>query len=352
MRSKSEVTEHNTSGAKKPLPLWIVLCTLGLTLLLMAIGALSLGRYQIIAPWQTVQILFSKIPGVDLGLPQTLVDVVFKIRLPRVIAALLIGGALSLAGASYQGMFKNPLVSPDLLGVSSGACVGASFAILAGLGSYLTQAFAFAGGIITVALTLLIPRILKRDSTIILVLSGVIVGGFMSSIIGITKYVADTETQLPELVFWTMGSIAKVTVTSLNTTAWIMIAAGIILIAMRWRINLLSLEDKTAKMLGVNIKFERTLAIVAATLLTATAVCLSGTIGWVGLVIPHITRMIAGSDNNRLLPASALVSGCFMLIIDTVARTLTNGEIPLSILTGIVGAPFFIFSLAKERKFE
>lgn len=265
------------------------------------------------------------------------------------LAAILVGGALSLAGATYQGMFENPLVSPDILGVSSGACVGAAGAILLGMSNAEIQLFAFLGGIVAVSMTITIPALMRRKSTIALVLSGVIVGGFMMAILGLMKYIADTETELADMVYWQLGSIAKVTYETLLATAPIMLITGAILIAMRWRINLLSLGDEQARTLGVNLRLERGVAIICSTLLTACAVCLSGTVGWIGLIMPHVARMIVGHDNVRLLPTATLMSAGFLIIIDTVARTLTGGELPLGILTGFIGAPFFAWILVKQR---
>jgi len=298
---------------------------------------------------QVLRILGSLALPIEPTWTKTMQDVVLNLRLQRVLAAILVGGALSLAGATYQGMFENPLVSPDILGVSSGACVGAAGAILLGMSNAEIQLFAFLGGIVAVSMTITIPALMRRKSTIALVLSGVIVGGFMMAILGLMKYIADTETELADMVYWQLGSIAKVTYETLLATAPIMLITGAILIAMRWRINLLSLGDEQARTLGVNLRLERGVAIICSTLLTACAVCLSGTVGWIGLIMPHVARMIVGHDNVRLLRTATLMSAGFLIIIDTVARTLTGGELPLGILTGFIGAPFFAWILVKQR---
>lgn len=345
--NRGELAADETKETNRPLPL--VLAALLALLVLASLAALCVGRYAV-PPDAAFQILATQMLPVDAsGWPDAMHDVVLKLRLPRVLAAIFVGSALALAGAAYQAIFKNPLVSPDLLGVSSGACVGAAAAILLGAGIAVTQGLAFAGGVAAVALTTLIPRFMRRDSTVMLVLAGVIVGGFMSSIIGMLKYIADAETQLPDIVYWQLGSLAKVNAETLCSVGPVMAAAGLLLLAMRWRVNVLSLSDQDARTLGVNLRRERGVAIVAATVLTASAVCMSGTIGWIGLVMPHVARRIVGVDNTRVLPVAAILSAVFLLLVDTLARTVTGGELPLGILTGFIGAPFFALILVRER---
>ncbi len=276
-------------------------------------------------------------------------SVIMDVRLPRLFGAVLVGCALSLSGATYQGLFKNPLVSPDILGVSSGACVGASVMILLNRGSMETQLAALAMGLFTVVLTTLIPKLFKRHSNFMLVLAGIIVAGFMGSIQGIIKYVADPESQLASIVYWTMGSLSSVKPNDIFLVLPGMLTAMVILLLMRWKINLLSLGENEAKLLGVDVRKVRGLAILCSTVLTACAVCLCGTIGWVGLIIPHLGRLLVGQDNRYLLPASAALGAVFMVIVDTVARNLTGSEIPLSIITGLMGAPLFLWLLARQR---
>lgn len=342
-RSSGRADERSLAG---------VMAVLVLLLLVAVTVALCVGRYEV-PPLAAFQILVGQVVPLDLSIwPDAMHDVVLKLRLPRVLAAILVGGALALAGATYQGIFKNPLVSPDLLGVSSGACVGAAVSILLGLGLLSRQVFAFVGGVVAVALTMAIPRIMRRDSTIMLVLSGVIVGGFMGSIIGLIKYIADAETQLPDIVYWQLGSLAKVNMSTVCAIAPVMLVTAGVLFAMRWRVNLLSLGDQDAKTLGVNLRRERGVAVACATILTACAVCLSGTIGWIGLVMPHVARRLVGTDNRRTFPVAVVSSAIFLLVIDTLARTLTGGELPLGILTGFIGAPFFALILVRERMQE
>ena len=276
-------------------------------------------------------------------------NIIFNLRIPRILAAILVGAALAVAGTTYQGIFRNPLVSPDILGVSNGACVGAAIAILMGAGMLGVQTFAFAGGLIAVLLTMNLPRLIQRDSTIVLVLSGIIVSGFMMASLGLIKYLADPETQLADIVYWQLGSLTKSNYDNLMILAPIIVLTTVVLLAMRWRINVLSLGDREAKLIGANIRFERGMMVCTATLLTASAVCLSGTIGWLGLVIPHLARLFIGDNNVKSLPMAALIGAIFLLMVDTLARNLYVQEIPLGILTGFIGAPFFAWVLIKQK---
>ena len=314
---------------------------------IVAISALCIGPYSIPVS-DTVKILTSGITGVQQSWSTMAETVVMTVRLPRVIAAILVGAALAVAGTSYQGIFRNPLVSPDLLGVSSGACIGAAIAILGKLNMAGVQAAAFVGGLLAVALTISIPKIIKRESTLALVLSGVIVGGFCGSILGLLKYIADPEEDLPTIVYWQMGSLAKADFDTIAYAGPVIIVSLIVLLALRWRINVLSLGDHEAKALGVNLRKERGAVILFATLLTASAVSLAGTIGWIGLVLPHLARFLVGPNVNRSMPVALVMAAAFMLIVDTLAR-FSGIEIPLSILTGLIGTPFFIVLLAKQR---
>lgn len=335
----------NATASKRSLP--VMLAAMTTVIAALALCALSIGPYSIPLD-QTAAILASNFIAIPQTWSNMAGNVIMEVRLPRILGALLVGAALAVAGGAYQGIFRNPLVSPDLLGVSSGACIGAAAAILAGAGAIAIQGGAFAGGIIAVACTVSIPKLLKRDSTITLVLSGIIVGGFCGSILGIIKYLADPETELPEIVYWQMGSLAKVDYGTLMFVAPVIIASIAVILAMRWRINILSLGDREAKALGVNLKLERGIVILFATLLTASAVSLAGTIGWVGLVIPHLARFVIGPNASRSLPVACLMAAGFMLIVDTLAR-ITGIEIPLGIITGFIGTPFFIVLLARQK---
>jgi iron complex transport system permease protein len=273
-----------------------------------------------------------------------------ELRLPRTVAAIIIGSALALSGATYQSIFKNPMVSPDLLGVSSGACVGAATAMLMNESSAVIQISAFAGGIIAVAITTMIPRLIRNQSTTVLVLSGIVIASLMSSIMSIIKFVADTDTQLAEITYWMMGSFAAIDFSSMFPVLPTILIPMVIILLMRYRLNVLSLGDNEAKSLGISLFTTRGIFILCSTLITAGSVCLSGTIGWVGLVIPHSARMLIGSDNKKMLPIAIIIGGIFMLVIDILCRTITSAELRLGILTGVIGAPFFIFILAKQRR--
>ena len=319
-----------------------------LMLLALVLVCLCVGKYSI-EPGECIRILWGKLIHAQPSWEGMDEKLLIGIRLPRTMATVIVGAALALSGAVYQGIFKNPLVSPDFLGVSSGACVGAAIAILLSLSSGLVQVFAFFGGILAVSLTVMIPRAMRSESNIMLVLAGIIIGGVMTSILGFIKYIADPETQLAAITYWQLGSFAYVDNRAIISVLPLSIAAAIILLAMSWWINVLSLGEQEAQMLGANVTVLRGICIVCSTVLTAGAVCISGTIGWVGLVIPHFGRMIIGSDNRYLLPGCCFIGGIFMLLVDTITRVIGPAEMPVSILTGLLGAPFFAWLLYRQR---
>ncbi len=275
--------------------------------------------------------------------------VVFRIRLPRVIAAMLVGGGLSLAGASFQGLFRNPLVSPDILGVAAGAGFGAALGILVSGNPWVIQVSAFAFGIVAVAVTYGIGRVYHNSSTLILVLAGIIVGSLFSALLSLAKYVADPYDTLPAIVFWLMGSLSSVSNTDIIAVAPPILLGSICLYLIRWRINLLSLGEEEAQALGLDTKRMTVVLVISSTIVTASAVCISGIIGWVGLVVPHIGRMLVGPDFRNLIPVSAVLGASFLLVVDDIARTLTATEIPLGILTALIGAPFFAYLLTRKK---
>ncbi|HHW54725.1 MAG: iron ABC transporter permease [bacterium] len=318
-----------------------------LILCLCALAALSIGRLSM-NPLDVYRVIRERLQY-GAASNEAMEVALFKIRLPRVVAAMMIGAMLSLSGAVYQGVFKNPLVSPDILGVASGASVGAAGAILLGLGLLGRQVLAFCSGIAAVVLTTAIPRLLRNHSNLILVLSGIIVSGFLSSLLAIMKFVAEEQTELAAIVFWQMGSFAEINMTEIIAISPAFIAGTAILISLSWRINILSFGEAEAKSLGMDIGKMRGIVIACASLLTASAVCISGTIGWIGLVIPHLARLLVGSDHVRMMPITVLAGALFMLIIDTIARALLTVEIPLSILTGLLGAPCYAWLLYKQR---
>lgn len=265
------------------------------------------------------------------------------------LAAVGIGAALAISGTAYQSIFQNPLVSPDLLGVSNGAAVGAALAILLNLHSFGTQVLALLFGLVAVILSVTIPRLMGRSTNLTLVLAGVVVSGLMQAILGLLKYLADPDSQLQSIVYWQLGSLSKVTVSNLISVLPMMILGLVVLFIMRWRLTVLGLGDAAAQSMGVNVAFERRIVVFCATLLTAASVCLSGPIGWIGLVVPHMARMLIGPNTRYSLPLSGLIGAIFLLLVDTLARTLSAGEIPLSILTGFIGTPIFIYILATRK---
>jgi len=317
--------------------------------------SLFIGRYDVV-PSHVILLLAA--PIVNL-LPADIVhiypvwtaaeeNVIYQIRLPRVIAAILVGAGLSVAGAAYQGLFKNPLVSPDILGVASGAGFGAALAILLSWNMMMIQVSAFCFGILAVSITYLLSRFYRTTPTLILVLSGIIVGAFFTALISLTKYVADPYEKLPAITFWLMGSLASVRYSDIvMVVPFFLLATGALLV-IRWRINLLAVGDDEARALGIDTKRMAQVIILCSTLITASAVCIAGIVGWVGLVVPHLGRMLVGPDYTKLLPVCLLLGACYMLIIDDLARLLTNAEIPLGILTAIIGAPFFAYLLSRR----
>lgn len=309
---------------------------------------LCLGRFSI-SITDVLKILLSSFFDITPTWTETMESIVFRLRLPRALMAILVGAALALSGTVYQGVFKNPLVSPDLLGVSAGACVGASAAILLGMGSFGIQLCALATGLTAVFLTTSLPRLFRNQSTLMLVLSGIIVSGLMNAVIGLLKFVADTDTKLAELTYWMMGSIAGATINDIKSVIIPVSVCAAVLVRLRWRVNILSLGDEQARILGVDVKKTRHLIILCTTLLTASVVSVSGTIGWIGLVIPHLSRMLAGHDNTRTIPVSLFLGACFMLIIDTAARTVSMAELPLSIVTSFIGAPLYAWMLYRQE---
>ncbi|WP_454054671.1 FecCD family ABC transporter permease [Clostridium sp. Marseille-Q7071] len=311
--------------------------------------SLFMGRY-IVSPKVVLEILHSHIFKVNLNMYEVEKSVVLGIRLPRTILSLLIGAGLAISGTTFQGLFKNPLVSPDVLGVSSGAGFGVALGILIFNNSTFTSLSAFIFGIVSVALTFLLAKNKNKVSVLSLVLSGIVVSSIFSSLISLVKYVADPYDKLPAITYWLMGSFAKTSFKDIKLVTVPIMAGIIILLLLRWRINILSLGDEEANSLGVNPVKIRLIAIICATIITASSVTVVGVIGWVGLVIPHIARRIVGVDHKNLLPASGIIGAIFLTIVDIVARTATSVEIPIGILTALIGAPFFGYLLKRNRK--
>jgi len=276
--------------------------------------------------------------------------ILFNVRLPRIILACMVGCSLSAAGAAYQGVFQNPMAAPDILGASSGAAVGAALAILLQFSSTTVMLFAFCASLVTIALVMLISKIASGNKTLRIILAGIMVSSLCNSITSFIKLVADPNSILPEITYWMMGSLAKARPTSVLFAAIPMAIGLTALLLIRWRINLLTLSDHEAKTMGVNVSIIRIIVIISATLITAASVSVSGLIGWVGLVVPHLARRLVGNNYKQLMPVSMLIGAIFLLIVDNVSRNLLLTEIPIGILTAVIGAPFFIWLITRRKE--
>lgn len=309
----------------------------------------QIGRYPI-GPIELLKILISRV----IEIPQTWSDqaetVVFNIRLPRVILSFIIGSSLALSGLLLQQVFNNPMASQDVLGSSSASAFGASLALLTGAGYFAVSISAFLFGILSLLLIIGISSKIKKQDTLTLILSGIMVSSLFSSATSFIKLVADTEDTLPAITYFLMGSLSSFRSSDLILVFTVAIVASVPILLISWRINLLSLSEEEAKSMGVNTAMLRLASIGAATLLTAASVACSGQIGWVGLVIPHFSRMIVGSNTRESIPAAMLLGASFLTVVDTIARSISTSEIPLGILTSFVGAPFFLYLIIREAK--
>ena len=309
-------------------------------------GSFMLGRYPV-SPPDLMKIILSGIIDIPQSWPDAAENVIFQIRLPRVLAAAIIGAALSIAGVSYQGMFQNPMVSPDILGASSGAGFGAALAILLGAGYMGISVAAFLFGLAAVMLAYGISRVSRINATLAMILAGMMIGSLFTSCTSFVKLVADTEQTLPAITYWLMGSLVSIKPQDVAFAIVPIIAGSVPLFLLKWRMNLLTVGEEEAQAMGINTRALRLVVIVCATLLTASSVAISGMIGWVGLVIPHFCRMIFGYDYRKIIPASALFGATFLMVVDNIARLATTAEIPLGILTSFVGAPIFVYLILK-----
>ncbi|HGH3373182.1 TPA: FecCD family ABC transporter permease [Kluyvera cryocrescens] len=318
----------------------------GLMLLTLAVAVISLcfGQYGL----SIRDVLF------QLTHPHDTTDIahqiVWSVRLPRILMALLAGGALGLCGATLQGVFQNPLVDPHIIGVTSGSAFGGTLAILLGLSMPMMMGTTFFFGLLALTLVYLLAALQKRESTLVLILAGIILSGFFAALVSLMQYMADTEEVLPNIVFWLLGSFATANWTKVLLLAVPMAVATLVLFKLRWRINLLSLDDKDARALGVRVTALRRGVLLCCALLVAAQVAVSGSIAWVGLVIPHLARMLAGADHRRLLPCAFWLGASFMVLVDDLARTLTAAEIPIGIITALVGAPLFTVMLVRASR--
>jgi iron complex transport system permease protein len=312
--------------------------------------AFTVGRYPV-AIGDLFAVITAKLTGHPADVPPAIETVIWQVRGPRVLAATFVGAALAVAGTAFQGLFRNPLVSPDILGASSGAALGAVLGIYFSLGVFAIQSLAFAGGLVAVAMVYAIGSVVAaRDPVLVLVLAGVVIGALLGAGVGLIKYLADPYNQLPAMTFWLLGSLAATGPSDLIPLFGPVALGTLALLALRWRMNVMSLPDEEARALGVPTGPLRITIVAAATLVTSASVATAGIIGWVGLVVPHIARTLVGPDFGRLIPAAALIGGGFLLAIDTLARSAAAVEIPLGILTAFVGTPFFIWLLASVSK--
>lgn len=308
----------------------------------------GLGRYPV-APGDLLTLVGASIFGYEHHLPAVLETVFFNVRLPRILASILVGSALAVAGAAYQGLFRNPLVSPDILGTTGGAGFGAALAIYFSMGPLGVQLSAFSFGLIAVLITYAISIRLPSEPTLSLILSGVMMSAMFSALICMVKFIADPFEKLPSITFWMMGSLSGITTQDLAITSGPILLGMAVLLLFRWRLNVLTFGDDEANSMGLNVARLRTIVIISATVVTSAAVSISGMIGWVGLVIPHLARMVVGPNYKVLLPTSILMGAIYLLLVDDIARLIGVIEVPIGVLTALLGVPFFLY-LFSQRK--
>lgn len=326
----------------------VILAGMALFLLLVMIGSFLLGRYGI-SPLDLLKILWSRVVPVSVSWEPITENIVLYVRLPRIYMAVLVGAALSVSGATYQCMFRNPMAAPDILGASTGAAFGAALAIVTGLSHTAILVCAFVSSLLCMVLVMLCGRLNCGNPVLGLILSGIMISSLFQAATSYLKMIADPNDTLPEITYWLMGSLSGVSLDDF-TYVWIPFLVGFVpLFFLRWKLNLLTLDEDEARTMGVNTRRLRAVAIFSSTLLVAASVAVSGVIGWVGLVIPHMARKAVGSDCRVLLPASALLGGSFLLLVDDLARTLYTTELPLGILTAVIGAPFFLYLLSRKK---
>lgn len=317
-------------------------------LVVLVLVSFPLGTYSVDLD-VVLRILAAKITGGTHGASAAEETVVLRVRLPRILGALLVGAGLAAAGAAYQSVFRNPLVSPAILGVSAGAGFGAALGILLEYPWWLVQVSAFLHGIAAAVAAISIARLLGRGSTVVLVLAGIVVSTLFQSFISLTQFVANPDDTLPTITFWLMGGLGRIQTGDLLLPAIILLVCLAALYAVRWPVAVMAAGDEEAAALGVDRRIVWVVVIGAATLMTATAVSLAGIVGWIGLVVPHLARFVVGPSFDRLLPAAALMGAGFLLLVDDIARA-APGELPLGVLTALIGAPFFVLLLARARK--
>lgn len=308
--------------------------------------SLFVGRFDV-GPGDVLRIIAAQLMPIPRSWPESVETIVMQIRLPRALMAMSVGAGLSISGAAFQGMFRNPLVSPDVLGVSAASGFGAALAILLSRSTLELQIFAFGFGLLGVAITYILARTYQTTPILMLVLSGVVVAAFFSALLSGAKFVADPENKLPAITYWLLGSFNAVTLSAVTIIVPAIAVGTIGLLLASWKLNLLSMGDEEARALGVRTEQLKAAIVLCTTLITAAAVSACGVIGWVGLVMPHVGRALVGPDHRRLLPATLSIGASYLLVIDDVARTAAAVEIPIGILTAVVGAPYFAFLLRR-----
>ncbi len=323
--------------------------TVILLLLTAAAFALSLcwGRYHVPLS-QVLKILAAQVLPLTQTWDAAMEAAVIQVRLPRILMAWMIGASLSVAGAAYQGVFQNPLASPDLLGASSGAGFGAALGIILGLSRGMVTALAFSMSLLTVGVVSLLSKVCRGNRIMNIILAGMMVSALFTAGTSWIKLMADPSEQLPAITYWLMGSLSGTRFGDVLFAAPVMAVGILAMYLIRWRINLLTVREEEAKTMGVRIERIRWFVILASTLLTATSVAAAGMIGWIGLIVPHLCRRLVGNDYRFLIPATVLCGGCFLLLTDNLARNLTVTEFPIGILTAFVGAPFFLYLMARK----
>jgi iron complex transport system permease protein len=311
-------------------------------------ASLFVGRFPV-SPAQVAHILYAQVFPSAVDWPRSVQTIVLEIRLPRAVLAMLVGAGLSISGAAYQGMFRNPLVSTDILGVTAAAGFGAAVALLLSRDPAQLQLIAFAFGLAGVGMTYALARVYRTTPALMLVLSGVVVAAFFSALLSGAKYIADPESKLPAITYWLLGSLNAASLRSLAVALPPILAGSVGLLLVRWKLNILAMGDEEARSLGVRTEWLKGIVIACTTVITAAAVSVCGIVGWVGLVIPHVGRMLVGPDHRDLLPATLSIGATYLLFIDDIARSISSTEIPLGILTAVVGAPFFAYLLRRTR---
>lgn len=326
-----------------------IILMLGVLVVVIACISLLLGRYPI-NPIEAVSMLINCVIPIDQTWTDQQATLFFNVRLPRILLALMVGCCLSVAGAAYQGTFQNPLVSPDILGASQGAAFGAAVAILLGFAGFMVSASAFCFALFTVFLVLIISSRAKGNHMMVVVLAGVMVSSLFQAGVSYTKLVADPTDELADITYWLMGSLTGAKMSQVEMVFPILLVGCVVLFILRWRINILTMGDDEASTMGVNARVTRVVVLIAATVITAACVSVTGIIGWVGLVVPHLCRMLIGADYKKLIPASMLMGASFLLLVDDIARLATTAEIPIGVLTAFVGAPFFLYLITRKKR--